>query len=152
MTMSAFHSRIKRVIVRRFSSPIHDDHIEYLTDWSIRNTTRKDCDIRVQSGFVCDDNRPEPDILWLRPRRYGRTRSMTADAFSNRRIHVLSDIINGRYRRIEICVPPNHLAPTCKPDAHLKTSSSFAPQNCVNEAFFRGAKGDDHRIDRTMLA
>ena len=38
-----------------------------------------DANIRVQSGFVCDDNRPEPDILWLKPRRYGRTRPTAAD-------------------------------------------------------------------------
>jgi len=141
------------------AGPIHDDHIEYLTDWSVRNTTRKDCNVRVQSGFVCDDNRPEPDILWLRPRRYGRTRPTTADVMllievsdsslsfdlrekadlysesgvseywvvdvSNCRIHVMSEIIDGRYRRIEICVPPNRLAPTCKPDAHLNTSELF---------------------------
>ena len=31
------------------------------------------------SSFVCDDNRPEPDILWLRPKRYGRTRPTAAD-------------------------------------------------------------------------
>jgi len=44
---------------------------------------------------------------------------------SNRRIHVMSDIIDRRYRRIEICVPPNHHAPACKPDAHLNTSELF---------------------------
>ena len=30
--------------------------------------------------------------------------------------------------------------------ARHKTSSSFAPQKCVNEAFFRGAKGDTKKI------
>jgi len=61
------------------AGPIHDDHIEYLTDWSFANTTRKFCNIRVQAGFSCDDNRPEPDIFWLSPRRYGRTRPTAAD-------------------------------------------------------------------------
>lgn len=141
------------------AGPIHDDHIQFLTDWSYAVTTREVCTVRVQSGFVCDDNRPEPDILWLRPRRYGRTHPTTADVMllievsdsslsfdlrdkaelysesgvteywvvdvSNRRIHVMSDIIEGRYRRIEISVSPNHIAPTCKPDAHLNTSELF---------------------------
>lgn len=56
------------------SGPIHDDYIDYLTRWSHNSTTRETANIRVQCGFVCDDNRPEPDILWLHPRRYGRTR------------------------------------------------------------------------------
>ena len=56
------------------AGPIHDDHIDYLTRWSHNSTTQTIANIRVQCGFVCDDNRPEPDILWLLPRRYGRTR------------------------------------------------------------------------------
>jgi len=141
------------------AGPIHDDHIQFLTDWSYAVTTREVCTVRVQCGFACDDNRPEPDILWLRPRRYGRTRPTTADVMllievsdssltfdlrekadlysesgvaeywvvdvPNRRVHVMSDIIDGRYRRIEICVPPNPLAPTCKPDALLNMSELF---------------------------
>ena len=61
------------------AGPIHDDHIEYLTDWSVRQKQNNDFNVRVQSGFVCDDNRPEPDVLWLQPRRYGRTRPAAAD-------------------------------------------------------------------------
>ena len=61
------------------AGPIHDDHIEYLTDWSVRSTTRSFCNVRVQAGCVCDDNRPEPDVFWLRPKRYGRTRPTAAD-------------------------------------------------------------------------
>ncbi len=56
------------------AGPIHDDYIDYLSRWSNNSTTKETANIRVQSGFVCDDNRPEPDILWLQPRRYGRTR------------------------------------------------------------------------------
>jgi len=61
------------------ADPIHDDYIEYLTRWSTTNTTPADASIRVQCGFICDDDRPEPDVLWLKPRRYGRTRPTTAD-------------------------------------------------------------------------
>jgi Uma2 family endonuclease len=62
------------------AGPVHDDYIDYLTRWSIENYKSLEANIRVHSGFVCDDNRPEPDILWLKPRRYGRTRTTAADA------------------------------------------------------------------------
>jgi Uma2 family endonuclease len=61
------------------AGPIHDDYIDYLTRWSHNSTTRETANIRIQCGFVCDDNRPEPDILWLQPRRYGRTRPTARD-------------------------------------------------------------------------
>jgi Uma2 family endonuclease len=62
------------------AGPVHDDYIDYLTRWSVENNKSTDASIRVQCGFVCDDNRPEPDILWLKPRRYGSTRPTAADA------------------------------------------------------------------------
>lgn len=61
------------------SGPIHDDFIDYLNRWSHEVTTRKEATIRVQGGLNCDDNRPEPDLLWLRPGRYGRNRPTAAD-------------------------------------------------------------------------
>ncbi len=61
------------------AGPIHDDYIDYLNHWSVTSTLKKQANIRVQCGFVCDDNRPEPDILWLQPRRYGRTRPTAKD-------------------------------------------------------------------------
>ena len=61
------------------AGPIHDDYIDYLTRWSVMSTLNKQANIRVQCGFICDDNRPEPDILWLQPRRYGRARPTTRD-------------------------------------------------------------------------
>ncbi|WP_197231946.1 Uma2 family endonuclease [Novipirellula artificiosorum] len=61
------------------AGPIHDDYLAYLTRWSTDNTTANDASIRVQCGFVCDDNRPEPDLLWLKPRRYGQLRPTSAD-------------------------------------------------------------------------
>lgn len=61
------------------AGPVHDDYIDYLTRWSTDSTTAEIANIRVQCGFVCDDDRPEPDVLWLKPRRYGRTRPTTSD-------------------------------------------------------------------------
>jgi Uma2 family endonuclease len=61
------------------AGPVHDDYIEYLTRWSIDQTTPAIANVRVQSGFVCDDDRPEPDIVWLRPRRYGCIRPTAED-------------------------------------------------------------------------
>jgi Uma2 family endonuclease len=144
---------------RNPAGPAHDDHIEFLNDWSVRNTTRKDCNVRVQAGFVCQDNRPEPDVLWLRPKRYGRQRPTVADVLllievsdsslsddlrekadlyseggvaeywvvdiPNQRIHIMSDIHDGRYRRIEMHVAPDVIAPQCKPDARLKLAELF---------------------------
>ena len=141
------------------AGPVHDDHVEYLTDWSFRNTTRKHCNIRVQSGFVSNDDRPEPDVLWIKPGRYGRRRPTAADVMllievsdssldsdlqekanlysrsgvgeywvvdiPNRQIHVMSDIQDGRYRRIEMHAPPDELSPACKPDARLKLADLF---------------------------
>ncbi len=61
------------------AGPVHDDYIDYLTRWSVESTHSLDANIRVQCGFACDDNRPESDILWLKPRRYGRVRPTAAD-------------------------------------------------------------------------
>jgi len=61
------------------AGPIHDDYIDYLNRWSTTSTLNNQANIRVRCGFICDDNRPEPDILWLRPRRYGRTRPTARD-------------------------------------------------------------------------
>jgi len=61
------------------AGPIHDDYIDYLTRWSVTATLNDQANIRVQCGFICDDNRPEPDILWLQPRRYGRARPTARD-------------------------------------------------------------------------
>jgi len=61
------------------AGPIHDDYITYLTRWSIEQNIGNEATILVQCGFVCDDDRTEPDVLWLQPRRYGRTRPTAAD-------------------------------------------------------------------------
>jgi Uma2 family endonuclease len=61
------------------AGPIHDDYIDYLTRWSTERATASEATIRVQCGFVCEENRPEPDVLWLKPRRYGRNRPTAAE-------------------------------------------------------------------------
>jgi len=61
------------------AGPVHDDYIEFLTHWSVDSNSGGTAKVRVQCGFVCDDNRPEPDVLWLKPKRYGKTRPTAAD-------------------------------------------------------------------------
>lgn len=61
------------------SGPIHDDLTDYLTRWFTNATRDGKANIRVQCGFLCDDHRPEPDILWLKPRRYGKVKPVTKD-------------------------------------------------------------------------
>ena len=61
------------------AGPLHDDLIDYLNRWSVEATRNGDANIRVQCGFICDDNRPEPDILWLKPRRYGKVKPSSQD-------------------------------------------------------------------------
>lgn len=54
------------------AGPIHDDYIGFLNHWSIENTSRKEVSVRIQSGLSLPDldSRPEPDVLWVTPRRY----------------------------------------------------------------------------------
>ncbi len=61
------------------AGPVHEDIIDYLNRWSMNCASAEVATIRVQSGFVCEDHRPEPDVLWLRPRRYLRRRPTPAD-------------------------------------------------------------------------
>ncbi len=54
------------------AGPIHDDFIAYLTRWSTTVTTASEATVRVQSGLNLPEleSRPEPDILWVEPKRY----------------------------------------------------------------------------------
>ena len=54
------------------AGPVHDDYIAYLTEWSVRNTDPNEVRIRVQSGLSLPDldSRPEPDVVWVKARRY----------------------------------------------------------------------------------
>ncbi len=64
---------INGVIVQKSpAGPVHDDSIEFLNDWSARSTDRDKIRIRIQSGLSLPelDSRPEPDVLWVKARRY----------------------------------------------------------------------------------
>ena len=61
------------------AGPIHDDYIDFLNRWSHEQTDGAEVTVRVQCSFACGEHRPEPDIMWLKPRRYGRTRPTAAD-------------------------------------------------------------------------
>jgi len=54
------------------AGPVHDDLIGYLTRWSASVTSAASVAIRVQSGLDLpeQESRPEPDLLWVKARRY----------------------------------------------------------------------------------
>ena len=54
------------------AGPVHDDLIDYLYDWSVRSTERSSIHIRGQSGMDLPqlDSRPEPDVFWVKAKRY----------------------------------------------------------------------------------
>lgn len=60
------------ICVMNPAGPVHDDIIDYLYDWSVRSTKRKEIHIRGQSGMALpeQESRPEPDIFWVKARRY----------------------------------------------------------------------------------
>jgi Uma2 family endonuclease len=63
------------------AGPTHDDLVAYLNDWSVRATDPKAIRVRVQSGLELSDqqSRPEPDLLWVRARRYAQQHPTAAD-------------------------------------------------------------------------
>jgi Uma2 family endonuclease len=141
------------------AGPIHNDYIQYLADCSYGHGSPSRFVIRDQSGFVCDESRAEPDILWLKPKRYGRSHptaddvlllievadqslaidlSEKADLYAESgiaeywaidipasRIHVMSNSDGRHYRDIRVVVPPDPVAPICRPAAELATSDLF---------------------------
>lgn len=54
------------------AGPVHDDLVDYLTDWSVRSTERAKVHIRIQSGVDLPqlDSCFEPDVFWVKARRY----------------------------------------------------------------------------------
>lgn len=75
----AFEALGKRVelihgVIRQMNpeGPVHGDLIDYLNRWSVDNTRSSEVRVRVQSGISLPefDSRPEPDIVWLIPKRY----------------------------------------------------------------------------------
>jgi Uma2 family endonuclease len=63
------------------AGPVHDDLIEYLNDWSVQNVDRTKIRVRIQSGLSLPDldSRPEPDVLWVKSRRYLERHPEAAD-------------------------------------------------------------------------
>ncbi|MEZ6135777.1 MAG: Uma2 family endonuclease [Pirellulaceae bacterium] len=54
------------------AGPLHDDLIGYLHDWSVRSTLRATIHIHGQTGMSIPqaDSRPEPDVFWVKAKRY----------------------------------------------------------------------------------
>ena len=62
------------------AGPYHYDYIEFLTYWSHRTLNREEARIQIQSAILLGDSLPEPDIMWLHPKRYGGQRPRGSDA------------------------------------------------------------------------
>jgi Uma2 family endonuclease len=54
------------------AGPLHDDHIAYLNNWSVRNSDPATTWITAQTGLDLPeiDSRPEPDVFWVKAKRY----------------------------------------------------------------------------------
>jgi Uma2 family endonuclease len=54
------------------AGPIHDDLISYLINWSARATSPDTIMVTSQTGLNLAEleSRPEPDLMWLRTKRY----------------------------------------------------------------------------------
>lgn len=52
--------------------PLHDDLITYLINWSARSTSPETIMVTSQTGLNLAElqSRPEPDLMWLRAKRY----------------------------------------------------------------------------------
>ena len=61
------------------AGPVHEDYIDFLNRWSTQVTTSSDCVVRVQSSIDLVHSRPEPDVTWLKPKRYHTRRPQASD-------------------------------------------------------------------------
>ncbi len=54
------------------AGPVHDDLITFLTNWSARATSPETIMVTSQTGLNLAEleSRPEPDLMWLRAKRY----------------------------------------------------------------------------------
>jgi Uma2 family endonuclease len=61
--------------------PVHEDEVDTLAEWSYANAPRKEVRVRVQNsvGVPELDSAPEPDLAWVRRRRYRRQRPKGSD-------------------------------------------------------------------------
>jgi Uma2 family endonuclease len=63
------------------ASPLHDDLVAYLNDWSMDGRDRRITRITSQTGISLPeiDSRPEPDVFWVRRARYREEHPQAAD-------------------------------------------------------------------------
>lgn len=61
--------------------PMHEDAVDLLSEWSFDRVPRGKVRVRVQNsiGLPALDSAPEPDVAWVRRRRYSRRRPTAAD-------------------------------------------------------------------------
>lgn len=54
------------------AGPIHGDLIAYLMEWSFKSISNSNIQLRSQSGVELPelDSCPEPDVFWIKSRRY----------------------------------------------------------------------------------
>lgn len=62
------------------AGPYHYDYMDFFNRWSMSNMSREEASIQVQSAILLGDSLPEPDVMWLKPKRYGGQRPTGADA------------------------------------------------------------------------
>ena len=62
------------------AGPYHYDYIEFLTRWSYSSVGPDEVTIYIQAAILLGDSLPEPDVMWLRPKRYGGQRPRGNDA------------------------------------------------------------------------
>ncbi len=63
------------------AGPVHDDLVAYLHEWSFRSNVGSAIQIRGQSGMDLPqlESRPEPDIFWVKAKRYLEAHPTGAD-------------------------------------------------------------------------
>lgn len=57
----------------------HYDYINFLTRWSTRSLTDEEGVVQIQGAVLLADSLPEPDVVWLRPKRYGGNRPVASE-------------------------------------------------------------------------
>ena len=62
------------------AGPYHYDYIAFLSRWSMSNVQAHESEVQIQSAILLGDSLPEPDIMWLQPKRYGGQRPRGSDA------------------------------------------------------------------------
>jgi Uma2 family endonuclease len=62
-------------------NPPHDDAVDELAAWSFKTLPEGAARVRVQGAFGIPvlDSAPQPDVAWLRPKRYSKQRPTPED-------------------------------------------------------------------------